>query len=35
MTSHMTCKVYIKLFTHRLTGNALAGDCVRVVYKNA
>jgi len=34
MVRHMTYKVYIQLFKHRLTGNALAGDCVRVVHKN-
>jgi hypothetical protein len=29
----MTYKVYIKLCKNRLTSNALAGDCVRVLYK--
>jgi len=31
----MTYKSYIKLYKNRLTGNALADDCVRVVYKKS
>ena len=27
-------KVYIKLYKNRLATNALAGDCVRVVYQD-
>jgi hypothetical protein len=30
----MAYKSYIYLHKNRLTVNALAGDCVRVVYKN-
>ena len=30
----MTYKVDIKLYKNRSTGNAVAGDCVRVVYQN-